>query len=139
MLSHLARAVDRNSSGIYVTDDMLNNPWDRLPAYWSQLVDAVAEINADYNRNGGVDTADYVFWRKSVGQSGIGLDADGNGDRVVDNDDLLHWRRRFAQTHNAAVAGQSIPILAPEPTAVTVCALLFGPLAAAHRSIRPTP
>jgi len=67
MLSDLALAVQRNAGGIYVTDDVLPNPWDRLPAYWTTLVDAVATINADFNRDGVVDAADYVGWRKHDG------------------------------------------------------------------------
>jgi hypothetical protein len=57
MLDHLVLAIARNAGGIYVTDDVLANPWDRLPNYWSALVERVATINADYNQNGVVDAA----------------------------------------------------------------------------------
>lgn len=30
---------------IFVTDDVIPNPWDRLPIYWDQLVDAVEKVN----------------------------------------------------------------------------------------------
>ena len=36
--------------------------------------------NGDYNQNGFVDAADYAVWRTSIGQTGVGLAADGNGD-----------------------------------------------------------
>lgn len=35
-------AVRRNIGQVYVTDDAGANPWDTLPAYWSNLVDYVA-------------------------------------------------------------------------------------------------
>ncbi len=38
----------------------------------------------DYNFNGVVDAADYVVWRDTLGQSGVGLAADGNGDSQID-------------------------------------------------------
>jgi hypothetical protein len=67
MLSHLTLAVQNNAGGIYVTDDVLPNPWDRLPNYWTQLVNAVAVINADYNDDGIVNAADYAAGRKTDG------------------------------------------------------------------------
>ncbi|HEX2474206.1 MAG TPA: spherulation-specific family 4 protein [Lacipirellulaceae bacterium] len=67
MLSDLNLAVQRNAGGIYVTDDVLPNPWNRLPTYWSSLVDAAVATNADYNGNGVVDAGDYVVWRKNDG------------------------------------------------------------------------
>ena len=136
MLSHLELAVQRNTSGIYVTDDVMSNPWDRLPNYWSQLVEAVAVINADYNHNGVVDAADYVVWRKSPQQSGASLDADGNGDGTVDDDDHTYWRRRYGQMHATAGAGQAIPDAVPEPTTIILSAMLIGPLAGAYRFMR---
>ena len=45
MESHIDTAVTRNVAGIYITDDVLGNPWDRLPTYWQQEVDKVAAIN----------------------------------------------------------------------------------------------
>jgi hypothetical protein len=133
MRDHLARAVARNAGGIYVTDDVMANPWDRLPNYWPQLVDAVATINADYDHNGSVDASDYVVWRKSIEQVGQGLDADGDGDRIVDNDDRAHWQRYYGRTTGTAGAGQSTPAAAPEPATIIITATLFGPLAAAYR------
>lgn len=35
-------AAHRNVGWVYVTDDDLSNPWDRLPSYWSALVGHVA-------------------------------------------------------------------------------------------------
>ena len=52
-------------------------------------------LTGDYNDNGTVDAADYVVWRKSVGQTGAGLAADGDGDMDVDENDYLVWRANF--------------------------------------------
>jgi hypothetical protein len=133
MLSHLALAVQRNAGGIYITDDVLPNPWDRLPIYWTSMVEAVATINADYNRNGVVDAADYVLWRRTVGQSGAGLNADGNGDRTVDQNDFTFWQQRFGLVTSAAAAGQAASGAVPEPATIVIGAMMFGPLVAAHR------
>jgi hypothetical protein len=40
---HLARA--RNVGLIFVTDDVLPNPWDTLPAYWGAEVSLLQELN----------------------------------------------------------------------------------------------
>src|SRR5262249_45452443 len=46
----------------------------------------------DYNRDGSVDAADYILWRKASGQTGAGLAADGNHDGNVDASDYGMWR-----------------------------------------------
>jgi hypothetical protein len=40
---HLARA--RNAGFIFVTDDLLPNPWDTLPAWWESEVSLLQELN----------------------------------------------------------------------------------------------
>jgi Spherulation-specific family 4/Dockerin type I domain len=116
MLTDLQLAVQRNAGGIYVTDDVLANPWDRVPNYWTALVDAVATINADYNGNGVVDSADYTLWRDSLGATGLGLSTDGNGDGTVNQSDYTFWKSHFGQTASSAAAGQiSEASSVPEP------------------------
>jgi hypothetical protein len=61
-------------------------------------------ITGDYNGNGTVDAADYVVWRKSVGQTGAGLPADGDGDMDVDEADYGVWRANFGETAAPPVA-----------------------------------
>jgi hypothetical protein len=117
MLSHLDLAVQRNAGGIYVTDDVLPNPWNRLPTYWSALVDAVAATNADYNSNGVVDAADYVVWRKTDGtQAGYN-----------------NWRSHFGQT---AGSGSIANGTVPEP-ATCWLAILSATVMALTRRIVP--
>ena len=45
MLNYLDLAVARNAGQVYITDDVLNNPWDRLPTYWDAMVNRIEEIN----------------------------------------------------------------------------------------------
>jgi Spherulation-specific family 4 len=122
MLTDLNLAVQRNAGGIYVTDDVLPNPWDRLPNFWTSLVNAVAAINADYNGNGVVDAADYAIWRKSIGQTGVSLAADGNIDNFIDDGDYDVWRAHFGET---AVTGSrettTFHGAIPEPTGIILC------------------
>jgi glycerophosphoryl diester phosphodiesterase len=76
----------------------------------------------DYSGNEAFDAADYVVWRKSVGQSGSNLIADGNGDQQIDADDYDIWQSRFgtAAVNGFGAAGESITDTAlsiPEPAA----------------------
>jgi beta-glucanase (GH16 family) len=77
-------------------------------------------IPGDYNGDGQVDSADYLVWRKSLGQNGIGLPADGSGNGSVGQEDYDVWRQSFGTTTQlvaASVAASTVP----EPsTAVTV-------------------
>ena len=43
--SYLDLAVSRNIGYVYLTDDILDNPWDTLPAYWQDLLDTIEEHN----------------------------------------------------------------------------------------------
>ncbi|MCI0334828.1 MAG: hypothetical protein L0228_16565 [Planctomycetes bacterium] len=51
----------------------------------------------DYNNNGFVDAADYVIWRKTLGQSVLnpGDGADGDESEIIDQGDYDFWRARF--------------------------------------------
>jgi beta-glucanase (GH16 family) len=69
-------------------------------------------LSGDYNRDGRVDAADYVIWRKTDGSEGIGLAADGSGNGSVNEADYLVWRQNFAQTGSAGAAAATT---VPEP------------------------
>jgi len=45
MLNYLDLAVARNAGQVYITNDVLNNPWDTLPSYWDAQVDRIEQIN----------------------------------------------------------------------------------------------
>ena len=64
-----------------------------------ELWSAVLSVAGDYNNDATVDAADYVTWRKSLGQSIPPYSgADGDGDGVVDLDDYGVWRSNFDLT-----------------------------------------
>jgi hypothetical protein len=71
-------------------------------------------VTGDYNKNGIVDAADYIVWRKTLGQSGSGLAADGNGNNSIDAADYTVWRTHFGSA-SAATVGMAINV--PEPSA----------------------
>jgi hypothetical protein len=75
-------------------------------------------VPGDYNRNGAVDAADYVVWRKSLGQTGTGLAADGNGNGEIDAGDYDLWRANFGWS-SGSTANEEIP----EPASWLLAAL----------------
>ena len=96
-------------------------------------------IEGDYNGDGQVDGADYAVWRESLGQTGLGLAADGIQDNVIDQADFNLWRNNFGQqlSIEAAVASQSASSAAtiPEPSAL-VLLCLGGALLGRGRIVR---
>src|SRR5262249_51943248 len=62
-----------------------------------------AVVFGDYNQNGVVDSADYVVWRNTLGNSvALFSGADGDGDGTIDQDDYGVWRAHFGMTVPAA-------------------------------------
>jgi hypothetical protein len=76
-------------------------------------------LPGDFNRDGIVDGADYVVWRKLEGSTGNDLAADSNEDNIVDAKDYSLWSGNFGRT-NLSGAGSAIP----EPT--TLYPMLVG-------------
>lgn len=102
-----------------------SSPTDRT---WSALrltqvsAPVVPIVDGDYNKNGGVDAADYTMWRKTYFDFGDNLPADGNQDRFVDDLDYHYWRERFG--NGASSAGSDLSSGAvPEPTGFVLAAL----------------
>ena len=78
----------------------------------------------DFNRDGQVDSADYVVWRKMMGQTGASLAADGNGNYVVDAGDLDTWRANYGRSVSAgAGSGFEMEAAVPEPAGVVLLML----------------
>jgi T5SS/PEP-CTERM-associated repeat protein len=74
-------------------------------------------LPGDYNHNNVVDSADYVLWRNTLGQTGSGLAADGNGNGQVDAADFDIWRAHFGQTPGSgAAASENFAVPEPNPT-----------------------
>jgi hypothetical protein len=69
----------------------------------------------DFNEDGEIDAADYIVWRKQMGQQVTAWDgADGNGDGLVNQLDYDVWRRNFGKTIPGASSGaqsSSVPEL----------------------------
>jgi hypothetical protein len=86
-------------------------------------------LPGDYNADGNVDSADYVVWRKSLAETGLGLAADVNQDSIVDGADYGAWRRNFG----LIAAGGNSPGV-PEPAALQLAAILLLTLARPVRS-----
>jgi hypothetical protein len=74
----------------------------------SFTLDAEANVDifpsGDYNRDGAVDAADYIVWRKSEGQTGAGLAADGDGSDAIDEADYMVWHANFGRTSESGTA-----------------------------------
>jgi hypothetical protein len=70
-------------------------------------VDAVPGASGDYNRDGGVNAADYVVWRKTNGSAVTPAyaAADGSGNSNVGSEDYGVWRSHFGQTITPAGPG----------------------------------
>jgi hypothetical protein len=78
----------------------------------------------DYNFDGSVDAADYVVWRKSLGQTGPGLAADGNGDHDVDSGDYRVWRTNFGKASpGVSIANSLVP--EPSTTVLIIAAMVI--------------
>lgn len=116
---NLRLAADRNVSTLFVTDDVLPNPYDRLPTYWSELLDelvppvSIDELSAairagkqnrnfDLNQDGNVNENDRSFWLENIAKTTFG---DSNLDGHFDSADLL--RVLAAGQYNDQLAGNS--------------------------------
>jgi T5SS/PEP-CTERM-associated repeat protein len=88
--------------------------WDLDIGATEVKLNVVSAPAGDYNANGVVDAADYVVWRKALGQSGSNLAADGNRDGVVDTFDYTIWRSRIGHVAGNG-AGRLLAASVPEP------------------------
>jgi hypothetical protein len=86
--------------------------WNASQLYVTGVVSV--RTAGDYNQDDSVDSADYVVWRKMLGQTGTGLAADGNGNGVIDSGDYDVWTANFGLTGRGAALSSTIPTV-PEP------------------------
>jgi hypothetical protein len=102
-----------------------NRGWDTSRLYVDGLISVTSTLSADYSNNGFVDAADFVTWRKNVGQPAGTLRNDTTGLPIGDDQYNL-WRSNFG----AAVSGESESLAAvPEPDSVLsiyIVSLLAG-------------
>jgi cytochrome c peroxidase len=111
----------------FLTNPIFSDPFVTLPG--------------DYNGDGVVDSADYIVWRKSFGDTTL-LVADGNNDHHVDNLDYDVWRQNVGKTWQSLATGSGGGLggsAVPEPSAVALVALAsFCTLARRRRRDRQT-
>jgi hypothetical protein len=94
---------------------------------WSPLFEVIT-LPGDFSRDGAVDAADYVIWRKTFGQTvPNGFGADGTGNGTVDPTDFFVWGANFGR---GAVSGAAAARSEAVPEACAAVLLLVGfPLA----------
>ena len=63
-----------------------------------ELATTPVVLPGDYDGSGTVDASDYLIWRKTLGQTGPGLAADGNSNNQVDPGDYDIWRAHLGET-----------------------------------------
>jgi hypothetical protein len=86
----------------------------------------------DFNRNGIVDAADYVLWRKLRGTTAASAygPGDATGDRLVNDADLAIWRANFGNIRgNSPAAGAGGLSSVPEPSTILIVVLACAALA----------
>ena len=111
-----------------ITDLQFTSRWEANYTVSNVWVGDAASIlpptlssQGDYNRDGNVDAADYVVWRKTLGASGAGMAADGNGNNQIDAGDLSVWRAHVGLAVTAAGAGSAtLSATVPEPTGLVL-------------------
>jgi fibronectin-binding autotransporter adhesin len=96
-----------------------------------QTLGTVVGVPGDYNNNGVVDAADYVVWRKSVGQSSL-TNRSGSIIGPVGQADFNFWRSRFGATSGAGSALAEGTV--PEPSAAMLFVSCMLVLAMKRRS-----
>ena len=84
-------------------------------------------LAGDYNRDGAVNAADYIVWRRQLGTEGANLIADGNRNGTIEQGDYDVWRNHFGETRDSGAIGTSPTTGVPEPLSWVM--LLTGVLA----------
>ncbi len=69
-------------------------------------------LAGDFNRDGVVDSADYIVWRDTNGKTGF-FAADGNGDHLVNQLDYAIWRQHYGDVQGGTGSAQAAVV--PEP------------------------
>jgi hypothetical protein len=90
---------------------------------------AIPFVAGDYNRNGVVDAADYILWRKGAPA------ADSNGDTIIDQADYNFWAANFGNVGSGSGSGLSAGSV-PEPSSVAMMMLGLVASCACRRSGR---
>lgn len=116
-------------TSLYEANYTVSNVWVGSAADFFAFPPAVS---GDFNADGIVDTADYLVWRKTMGQTGHQLAADANGNGSVDIGDFSAWQANFGKVLSGGSGGDS-PV--PEPSSAAL--LLLAAIVAVIASRRP--
>ena len=89
--------------------DLVDADYDQQSDVFVAAIGRPNSVPGDYNLDGAVDAADYVVWRKTLGQMGVipYSGADGNGDGDITADDYGVWRTQFGETLATSGAGSN--------------------------------
>jgi hypothetical protein len=94
------------------------------------IVGTTPAVAGDYNQDGRVDAADYIVWRKSLGESvPVFSGADGDGNGTIDHADYDFWRMRFGHPLIRGAGSAADGAIVPEPCTVLLlgtASLAFG-------------
>src|SRR5262249_15000289 len=90
-------------------------------------------VTGDYNANGVVDAADYVVWRKTLGQTAAGLPADGDNSGTIDAGDFDVWKAHFGNTAGTGTAIDAAVIPEPVSTMLLLCSTGIWAMTRARR------
>jgi hypothetical protein len=107
---------------------------DRQSLWFANLPEVKAALDTvfiagDYNGDGAVNSADYGYWRSTLGQINS-LAADGSNNGLVDAADYVTWRKHAAGFGVGSGSG------VPEPSGAAFSMIFVGMLAAARRRMR---
>jgi hypothetical protein len=126
-------SIDPNTGQFFQVATGFNNPIDvRTDPEGNLLVAAfggggriyrldLVNDAGDYNNDNAVDAADYVAWRKMLGQTGFDMLADGNGNNEIDDMDYGIWSSRFGSTVEAGLSST-----VPEPSVFSILIGIIG-------------
>jgi T5SS/PEP-CTERM-associated repeat protein len=107
--------------------------WKTSQLYTTGVISIDLLPTGDYSKDGTVDAADYVLWRKTLGQTGFNLAADGNGDRKIDAADFDLWRAHFGETFGSGATADAPSGNVPEPASATFLLIAAVSLAVNRR------
>jgi T5SS/PEP-CTERM-associated repeat protein len=99
----------------------------------NSVVISVTGVEGDYNHDGVVDAADYIIFRKTLGQNGADLPADGNHNHQIDVGDYDVWRANFGNSASGSALDASASV--PEPANLLVILVGMSTLLYRPRSV----
>jgi enterochelin esterase family protein len=125
---NMEQILDRNGYNYTYVEANEGHSWGNWRGQLGNMLVSLigsAHESGDFTRDGIVDAADYLYWRKMLGQQVIlGAGADGNLNAMVDPDDYAIWQNHFGSS-DALSSGDAQTI--PEPTcgSLLTCSLLL--------------